>query len=73
MSFITTSNDDFQAKQSNLEVLVKGKSLKERLNAAENLFEDGNILLKQCVNKMNRVIFFDGQEKIDLAQKQKKK
>ena len=48
------------------------KSLKEILNAAENLVEDGNKLLKQCVNKMNRGIFLDSQQKIELGQKRKK-
>ena len=75
---LITNNDDFQAKQMNLEALVREKdgtikSLKERLNAAENSFEDGNKLLKQCVNKRNCVLFLGGQQKIELGQKQKKK
>lgn len=37
------------------------KLSKERLNTAENLVEDGNKLLKQCLNKMNHGIFLDGQ------------
>ena len=52
------TNHDFQAKQRNLEGLVREaddtiKSLKERLDTAENLIEDGNKLLKQYVNKMS--------------------
>ena len=71
-----TNNDDFQAMQRNLEALVTEaddtiKSLKKRLNTAKNLVEDGNKLFKQCVNKMNRGIFLDGQQKIQLGQKPK--
>ena len=62
--------------QRNLEALVTEaddtiKSLKKRLNTAKNLVEDGNKLFKQCVNKMNRGIFLDGQQKIQLGQKPK--
>ena len=49
------------------------KSLKKRLNTAENLVEDGNKLLKQCVNKMNRGIFLYGQQKIQLGFKTKER
>ena len=52
------TNHDFRAKERNLEDLVREvddtiKSLKERLNTAENLIEDGNKLLKRYVYKMS--------------------
>ena len=69
---------NFQDRQRDLESELKKvddsiSSIKERMDSAERLVEEGNILLKACVKKMNHGVFLDGQQKVETGQKNKRK
>ena len=64
---------NFQDRQRDLESELKKvddsiSSIKERMDSAEKLVEEGNILLKACVKKMNH-----GQQKVETGRKNKRK